>query len=566
MGVISQNMKASISFGGNIDASWGRSTEGLNKGLKTVGKQSEKLVKQQRDLADQIKKTKMAGKDISGLKKDYAGVTREIKKAEAAQEALNRDLQKAERLKRFGSMGRGMFGKSLGIARGTMMSGLGIGGAGIVGTALSSVIAPATLNRQTAENMGKATSYGVGIETYSAWDGLAKQMGMNGENIGDLAEELKNKVGEYKSLGKMSSLEDAFSMMGFGSKAFKGLDNEQQMAKVFERALKMQDEQKAASAVDMLMGGEANKILTYMRATGKSYQQLMDEQKRYNLVTKEGAEGARQGNIAYSNLNTVLTSGAQEIAGVLGKELAPEVTKLADDLSSWLKGGGIKQVSSAIQHEWLPKLKMFGEGLYLTGQIAFALAKKLSWVLPDEKADKQTILQAVAENGMGMGRFHAQRKGLEDWFNQNVDKPGVESQLRERWSQSKDDASRREWATNDEGVVDKARERLLVTIDGTPEGDSLMSGLRGLTTGNQPSLSDVLAKADTSTREAEVNDNRRQQHKSEVNDNRRQQLTVNVYATENQDPKQVAEEAIGSARRNDVFNGNNSLYDLPEPG
>jgi hypothetical protein len=73
--------------------------------------------------------------------------------------------------------------------------------------------------------------------------------------------------------------------------------------------------------------------------------------------------------------------------------------------------------------------------------------------------------------------------------------------------------------------------------------------------GAWPTLTDVLNKADAAP-----------QHKPEVNDNRRQQMTVNVYASENQDPKQVADETIGSARRNDIFNGNNSLYDIPEAG
>lgn len=553
MGTISQKLKAVISFGGNIDASWGRSTEGLNKGLKTVEKQSEKLSKQQRDLAEQMKKTKLAGKDISGLKRDYANVTREIKKAESAQQGFNRDLQRAERLKKFGSMGRGAFGKAANIARQSFPGGMAFGGGGLVAAAIGATLSPVALNSQTAEKAGMARNYGVGVETYNAWDSLAKQMGMNGENIGDLAEELKNKVGEYKVLGKMSSLEDAFTMMGFGSKAFRGLNNEQQMAKIFERALKMQDEQKAASAVDMLMGGEANKILTYMRATGKSYQQLMEEQKRYNVVTQQGADGALKGNIAFSNLRTVLTSGAEEIAGALGNELAPEVTKVANDLSGWLKNGGVTKISDALQHEWYPKLIGFGQGLIFVGKIAYALAQKLSWLLPDDVDNKKNILEAVANGNGAIAKQKAKSSGLEEWFNQKVEQPGAEQNIRDNWNKSKDAASRWEWVTNEKGVVDKARQKLLTSIDGEGGNDPLKE-LTNLSA-NPPSLTEVLSKADAPA-----------QHKPEVNDNRQQRLTVNIYAAENQDPKQVAEAAIGSARRNDIFNGNNSLYDIPEAG
>ena len=67
---------------------------------KDVEKQTQKLTKQQQTLASEIKKSKLAGKDISALKRDYTGVTKEIKKASAAQEALNRDLKRAEQFKR----------------------------------------------------------------------------------------------------------------------------------------------------------------------------------------------------------------------------------------------------------------------------------------------------------------------------------------------------------------------------------------------------------------------------------------------------------------------------------
>lgn len=564
MGSISQNLKASISFGGNIDASWGRSTEGLKKGIKTVEKQSEKLTKQQRDLADQMKKTKLAGKDISGLKKDYAGVTREIKKAEAAQEALNRDLQRAERLKRFGSMGRGTFGKALNIARQSFPGGMAFGGGGLAAAAIGATLSPVALNSKTAEKAGMARNYGVGIETYNAWDSMAKQMGMNGENIGDLAEELKNKVGEYKALGKMSSLEDAFSMMGFGSKSFKGLNNEQQMSKIFERALKMQDEQKAASAVDMLMGGEANKILTYMRATGKSYQQLMEEQKRYNVVTQQGADGALKGNIAFSNLQTVLTSGAEEIAGALGDELAPEVTKVANDLSGWLKNGGVTKISNALQNEWYPKLIGFGQGLIYVGKIAYALAQKLSWLLPDEKDNKKAVLRSMGMTGSTeVARDTAKGKGLETWFEAQLEQnPELLKEVRTAYIKSNgmfsfddEEFEKRldKYVGPTEGGTDPLKD--LKELGENPPPMAGAAPPAQYQNGTWPTLTDVLSKADAAP-----------QHKPEVNDNRRQQMTVNVYASENQDPKQVAEEAIGSARRNDIFNGNNSLYDIPEAG
>ncbi|PKA32549.1 hypothetical protein CWR41_22775 [Cedecea lapagei] len=75
-------------------------------------------------------------------------------------------------------------------------------GAGGIAAAGSAAIA---LNAHTAEQTGMARSYGVSTNTFRAWDGIGKQMGLEGESLGDLAEELANKVGEIKSLGEQSS-------------------------------------------------------------------------------------------------------------------------------------------------------------------------------------------------------------------------------------------------------------------------------------------------------------------------------------------------------------------------
>lgn len=176
------------------------------------------------------------------------------------------------------------------LAGGTM----GLGGIMAAGSAA------AALNAHTAEQAGMARSYGVSTNTFRAWDGIGKQMGLNGENLGDLAEELANKVGEIKSLGEQNSVTDAFKMMGLNLSDVKGKSNEDQMATVLNRALKIKDDQVARSAVDMLMGEEANKILAWMKLSGKTYEQLM---------------------------------AAQSVLGTLAGELAPSITKHADDFS-----------------------------------------------------------------------------------------------------------------------------------------------------------------------------------------------------------------------------------------
>ncbi|MHC9003544.1 AAA family ATPase [Enterobacter adelaidei] len=430
MAGLSQNLKAVITFGGNIDSSWSRSANGLQKSLKDVGKQSEKLTKDQAKLAAEIKRAKLAGQSLGDLKRRYSDVSREIRKTEAEQQKLNQQMQKAQRLSAFKGAGKGLFRRGLGIAGqlgGMVAPGLAIGGGGVVASALGTLIAPAATNAETARRAGVAKSYGVDIPTFDAWDTLAKQYDMNGENIGDLFEEYLHKAGEYKQNGKLGSLQDAFETLGFKAGDFAGLSDMSQFEKIVERALSLQDESKASFALDSLFGGESSKLLMLLKQSGKSYRDLMDEQRRYNLVTKEGAEGAMEGNRAITNLRTVFSSAVAEISGQLGNELAPDVRRLTDDLAEWFKGGGIKRIVSFLRNDLYPGVLTFGQGIVFVGKVAYALAKKLSWLLPDERSDQRDVLKSLAMTGsVDIARMTAQRNGQGEWFEQQLkEKPDL---------------------------------------------------------------------------------------------------------------------------------------------
>lgn len=442
MAGLSQNLKAVITFGGNIDSSWSRSANGLQKSLKDVGKQSEKLTKDQTKLAAEIKRAKLSGQSLGDLKWRYSEVSREIRKTEAEQQKLNQQMQKTQRLAAFKGAGKGLFRRGLGIAGqlgGMVAPGLAIGGGGVVASALGTLIAPAATNAETARRAGVAKSYGVDIPTFDAWDTLTKQYDMNGENIGDLFEEYLHKAGEYKQNGKQGSLQDAFDTLGFKAGDLGGLSDMAQFEKIVERALSLQDESKASFALDSLFGGEASKLLMLMKQSGKSYRDLMDEQRRYNLVTKEGAEGAMEGNRAITNLQTVFSSAMAEISGQLGNELAPDVRRLTDDLAEWFKGGGIKRIVNFLRNDLYPGVLTFGQGIVFVGKVAYALAKKLSWMLPDERSDQRDVLKSLAMTGsVDIARMTAQRNGQGEWFEQQLkEKPELPDDVKQSYQDTR---------------------------------------------------------------------------------------------------------------------------------
>ncbi|EBJ0158892.1 hypothetical protein NI181_000047 [Salmonella enterica subsp. enterica serovar Give] len=471
MGGISQNLKAVITFGGNLDNSWKRSADGLQKSLKDVGKQSERLTKDQTRLAAEIKRAKLAGESMGDLKRRYTDVSREIRKTEAEQQKLNVQMQKAQRIQAFKGAGKGLFRRGLGIAGqvgGMFGSGLAIGGGGVVASALGTLIAPAATNAETATRTNVAKSYGVDVATFNAWDSLAKQYDMNAENIGDLFEEYLHKSGEYKQNGKQGSLQDAFETLGFKAGDFAGLSDMAQFDKIVERALSLQDESKASFALDSLFGGEASKLLMLIKQSGRSYRDLMDEQRRYNLVTKEGADGAVAGNQAINNLRTVFSSAVAEISGQLGNELAPDIRNLTNDLADWFKGGGIKRIVTFLRNDLYPGVLSFGQGVVFVGKIIYALAKKLSWLLPDERNDQRDVLKTLAGNGMNMARLRAEQTGQGEWFSQQLaTHPDLPEKVKESWNDT------RGWfgPDSDDEAFNKSLDKYL-----SPEGgDSLLN-------------------------------------------------------------------------------------------
>ena len=610
MAGISQNLKAVITFGGNIDSSWSRSANGLQKSLKDIGRQSERLTKDQTKLAAEIKRAKLAGESLGDLKRRYSEVSREIRKTETEQQKLNAQLQKAQRIQSFKSAGKGLFRRGLGIAGqlgGMVGPGLAIGGGGVVASALGTLIAPAATNAETAQRANVAKSYGVDVTTFNAWDTLAKQYDMNGENIGDLFEEYLHKAGEYKQNGKQGSLQDAFETLGFKAGDFAGLSDMAQFNKIVERALSLEDESKASFALDSLFGGEASKLLMLIKQSGRSYRELMDEQRRYNLVTKEGAEGAIAGHQAISNLRTVFSSAVAEISGQLGNELAPDVRRLTDDLADWFKGGGIKRIVTFLRNDLYPGVLSFGQGVVFVGKIIYALAKKLSWLLPDSSSDQKEVLKSLAMTGsVDIARMTAQRKGQGEWFEQTLaDNPNLPDEVKNAYIGTrgfiKDDdetfnKSLDKYLTPDSSgtllnwdtALQQNRERASQagdTRENTSAWDKFQLSVAGVSepsdNGEHGSASDPGRYSLPSARRPDVSgdparatsdagywdallqriDSLDKQPSRQITDNRKFEYRFEINAAPGQDEKAIADEVSAVTKNNSAFNGDNSLTD-----
>ncbi|EIQ2001140.1 hypothetical protein LUT73_001266 [Escherichia coli] len=410
MATVGDNLKANIRIGGTIDPSWKKSVDGLKHGLSGATQEVARLTRQQDVLKRKIQAGVLAGQDITDLRKQYEKLGKKIHDATGEQDKFNRKLARAERLERWkgraGTVLKTGFGLSVG-------SGLTLA----AGTA-------AVLNRntETAERAGIARSYGVDYETYASWDSLARLMGLNGENIGDLFEEYRNKVfDDDNGATDKGVIQEVFGKLGLKAGVMTGKSNQEQVEFLFDRLLQVENEQVAAGMADALFGGEANKILTWMRLSGKTYRELISEQKRYNLVTKAGADGAVQGHVALSNLRNVLSSSIDEISGQLGNELAPHIQQVTDDLAAWFKNGGLEKIRAFIRDDALPALIDMAAWMWKFGKVLAGITQKaIEWGLADDpREDRREVLEYLAKMGSPeLARAVAQKNGQGEWFDE----------------------------------------------------------------------------------------------------------------------------------------------------
>ncbi|MCK4960790.1 MAG: hypothetical protein KAT00_15360, partial [Planctomycetes bacterium] len=138
-------------------------------------------------------------------------------------------------------------------------------GAAIVGATAALTAFTVATNKETAQQANLAESVGITTETLEALSGVARSLGLDTDNVIDLMEEMNNKFGEMKGLGELITLQEGVQLLGLRYKELKDLEPEQQFLKILDAAKNLEDQQQAVSGVDMIFGGEANKILGAIR-------------------------------------------------------------------------------------------------------------------------------------------------------------------------------------------------------------------------------------------------------------------------------------------------------------
>ena len=440
-----RNLALNVSVGAIVDKSLGAAYKAATKSTKQLGKEykeTNKKLKATQDIQkyrrqlDALKKKQAETGDTSG--RLAAGITNLEKKYRSAKAAAKRygievgqivkeekrltdqlkKQQRAQKMKAAGAkIGGGMKSAATGAA--SMLGPAGLIGGTVIGGGMTALV---MTNKMAAANANLAASVGMTAANYRMWDGIMEQAGLSGENVVDLMEEMTNKMGEAKGLDELpSGLADAIHILGLDFEYLKKLKPEQQFMEIMKAAEGMDDQQLAQTAVDMLMGGEANKVLGYLRDQGKSVNELVKEWGKYNVVTDESISGAKLFSDAWSKFTFVMGGAFQELSGLVGGVLAPQLIEWAKQFSDFLTNKDNREAIKKFSAGFGETLVQLGKGIALLAQnlptIISGLSKILGWFADDDEPQESGIARAnrlraerraqVAEAGENRGTERA---------------------------------------------------------------------------------------------------------------------------------------------------------------
>lgn len=198
---------------------------------------------------------------------------------------------------------------------------------GIAALSTALVVGAGAVNQMKLESDNMTRAMGLSIETVEAVTSGIKGIGLNAENVTDLVEEMKNKFGESLGIEEMTAVTESLGILGLQFEEIKKLSPDEQFKAITDAALKMNDATQASAAVDMLFSGEANKIISTLRLQGKSMEDITKNYQMMNFRTDQSRKGAEDMAKAQSTTAKIIGSLTQEVSGLIGKALAPMITK-----------------------------------------------------------------------------------------------------------------------------------------------------------------------------------------------------------------------------------------------
>lgn len=198
---------------------------------------------------------------------------------------------------------------------------------GITALSTALLVGAGAVNQMKLESDNMSRAMGANIETVEAITSGIKGIGLSAENVTDLYEELNNKLGESAGIEEITAVTESLGILGLEFRNIQKLSPDEQFRAITDAALKMEGATQAAAAADIIFGGEGNKVISTLRLQFKSTKEMIGAQKMLSFRTDQSRKGAEDMAKAQSTTAKIIGSLTQEVSGLIGKALAPMITK-----------------------------------------------------------------------------------------------------------------------------------------------------------------------------------------------------------------------------------------------
>ncbi|WP_163370923.1 hypothetical protein [Endozoicomonas acroporae] len=351
-----QTFNAVVKLGGAVDGSFKGIGGAISKQLGKTQKSIRSTKNAQTKLLKEIEKNRKAGNDVSALEREYESLGDELTRLTRKQEIWNKaqDVGKAGG-KVFGQLKTGMAGLTVGAS------------------ALGGAFAGLTMaNKDFAAQASQAAAVGLDFRTYQAFGKVIASAGFEADTVIDLVEEMNNKMGESAGIEELAAVQESLGILGLAYEDLAQLSPEKQFMAITKAAQELGDAQQASAAVDILMGGEANKIIGHLRQQGTSVDKLVASYKGLSVVTKDGEAGAKSFNKGMDSIKFAVGSAFQEISGLIGGALAPALAEWPKKIADFFNNNRDQitlwaDKAAAVFPVVIEGIAGFGKGLYQLG-------------------------------------------------------------------------------------------------------------------------------------------------------------------------------------------------------
>ncbi|SUI82131.1 Uncharacterised protein [Serratia quinivorans] len=175
----------------------------------------------------------------------------------------------------------------------------------------------------------------------------------------------------------------------------------------------------------------------------------MKEAADLNNITEDEARGALESSQILSNMWTSAETALAGVAGDIGSALKPQLKEWEGQLNVWVKNN--KAIITNAITEWVegggPKRVV--DGLVKFGQVVWAVAEKMEWILPeDRKPEDMDTLEAARIRAVEIAGPEAEKLGLKDDTWGAVTGTGEKS----RYIKEKQDEAATAWVGKHQGV------------------------------------------------------------------------------------------------------------------